>query len=76
MKKLTCKDLGGSCNHEITGESFEEIGEKSKAHVMEQVTHGDEGHIAAVEQMKNANSEQRQSMMEEFKRRYEEAPEV
>jgi len=35
MKKLTCRDLGGACDEEITGNSFEEMGNNCKAHVME-----------------------------------------
>jgi predicted small metal-binding protein len=41
MKKLTCKDLGGACGAEITGNSFKEIGKNSHAHVMEQINHSD-----------------------------------
>ena len=49
VKKLTCRDLGGPCDAEITGNSFEEVGKKSHDHVMDQISRGDESHRAAAE---------------------------
>ena len=76
MKRLTCRDLGGPCDAEFTGEAFEEIGKKSYEHVMEQMQNGDEAHLSAAKNMKNAAPEQRQAMMAEFKRKFDEAPNV
>lgn len=76
MKKLTCKDLGGPCDTEITGNSFEEMGKNSHAHVMEQINSDDEAHIAAAAKMKNASPEEQKSMMAEFEKRYNEAPNI
>lgn len=76
MKKLTCKDLGGSCQVEIVGNSFEEIGQKSHAHVMDQVTKGDEAHKASVERMRDLSPEAQQAMMAELERKFNEAQEV
>lgn len=76
MKKLTCKDLGGPCDTEITGDSFEEMGKKSHMHVMERISGGDEAHQTAASSMKSASSEEQQSMMAEFKKKYDEAPVV
>lgn len=76
MKKLTCKELGGPCGAEIVGESFAEIGQKCREHVMEQIQNGDAAHIAAATHMRNASPEEQQSMMAEFERRYNDAPSV
>lgn len=76
MKKLTCKELGGTCDEEITGESFAEVGEKCHAHVVEQIEKGDEAHRSAAEQMKNATPEEREAMMALYQRRFNEAKEV
>ena len=76
MKKLTCRDLGGPCGAEIAGESFEEIGQKSREHVMEQIKKGDEAHISAANKMKSATPEQQKALMAEFKRKFDEAPDV
>lgn len=76
MKKLTCKDLGGPCDFEITGESFGEIGEKSQAHVMEAIQKGDVAHIAAVEAMKELSPEEQQKKFAEFQKKFDEAEEV
>ena len=47
MKKLTCRDFGGPCDAEITGNTFEEMGKSSYTHVMERIDSGDEAHNAA-----------------------------
>ena len=74
MKKLTCRDLGGPCDMELTGDSFQEIGQKSYAHVMEQIKNGEEAHKAAAENMRNASAEEQKSMMAEYEKRFNEAP--
>jgi hypothetical protein len=76
MKKMTCRDLGGPCDAELVGESFEEIGKKSHAHVMEQMQKGDEAHLAAAGKMRTATPEQMQAMMAEFKKKFDQAPSV
>ena len=76
MKKLICRDLGGPCDEELTGESFQEIGEKSYNHVMEQINNGDEAHKTAAAKMKNAPPEEQKSMMAEYEKRFNEAPNI
>jgi len=76
VKRMTCRDLGGPCDAEITGDSFDEIGRNSHAHVMERIDAGDEAHRAAAEGMRNASPEERAAMMAAFERRYSDAPEV
>ena len=74
MKKLTCRDLGGPCDAELTGDSFQEIGQKSYEHVMEQIKNGEEAHKAAAENMRNASAEEQKSMMAEYEKRFNDAP--
>ena len=76
MKKLTCKDFGGPCAVELTGNSFKEIGKKSYDHVMGQIKNGDEAHKAAAGRMKNASAEEQKSMMAEYEKRFNEAPSI
>ncbi len=76
MKKLTCRDLGGACDEEITGNSFEEMGNNCKTHVMEKLNSGDEAHQAAVEKMKNASEEEQKSMFAEYEKKFNETPEI
>ena len=76
MKKLTCRDLGGPCDAELVGGSFEEIGKKSRDHVMEQMQKGDKAHLSAANNMRTATPEQQQAMMAEFKKKFEQAPSV
>ena len=75
MKKLTCKDLGGVCDEEFIGVSFEEIGQKCHEHVMAMIDSGDEAHKQAAEKMKNATPQQRQAMMGDYQQKYKDAPE-
>jgi predicted small metal-binding protein len=76
MKKLTCRDLGGPCDAEFTGESFEEIGKKSREHVIEQMQKGDEAHLSAANKMKSATPEQQRALMAGFKQKFDVAPNV
>ena len=76
MKRLTCRDLGGPCDAEFSGGSFEEIGKKSREHVMEEMQKGDEAHLSAANKMRSATPEQQKAMMVEFKRKFDEAPSV
>ena len=76
MKKLTCRDFGGPCDEKITGNSFDEIGNNCKTHVMKKMNNGDEAHRAAAGKMKDATPKQQKAWMAEFERKYKEAPEV
>ena len=76
MKRLRCRDLGGPCDTEFTGESLEEIGKKSREHVIEQMQKGDEAHLAAANKMRSATPEQQKAMMADFKKKFDEAPNV
>jgi hypothetical protein len=76
MKKLTCKDLGGVCDLEIAGDLLEEIGQKSRAHVIEQIKNGDSAHRTAAEKMRNASPTEQKAMMVKFEKRFNEAPNV
>lgn len=76
MKKLTCRDLGGACDEQITGDSFSEVGSKCRTHVMEQMNNGDEAHQAAAASMQNASSELQKSMMAEYEKKFDEAPNI
>ena len=76
MKTLSCSDLGGPCDASIQGDTFEEVGRKSREHVMEQIGLGDGAHREAVDRMKNASPAEQASMMAEFERRFAEAPEA
>ena len=76
MKKLMCRDLGGPCDVELTGDSFQEIGKKSYEHVVEQIKNGDEAHKAAADKMRNASPEEQKSMMAEYEKRFNEAPNI
>ncbi len=73
MKKLTCRDLGGPCDMELIGDSFQEVGKKSYDHVMEQIKSGDEAHATAATKMRNASPEEQMSMMTEYEKRYNDA---
>lgn len=54
MKTMTCKQLGGACDKEFHANSFEEMAEQSKKHGMEMFQMGDEGHLQAMNKMKES----------------------
>ena len=66
MKKTTCKDLRGTCDIEIQGETPKEMGENSKKHVMEMVQAGDADHIVAIESMKMLSKEEQEGWYKDF----------
>jgi predicted small metal-binding protein len=74
MKRMTCRDLGGPCDAVFTADSFEELGKKSHEHVIDQMQMGDEAHLLAANKMRNATPEEQKNMMAQFKRKFEEAP--
>lgn len=51
MKKMTCKQLGGACDFEFFGDSFDEIANQSKKHGMEMIQKGDPAHVEAMSEM-------------------------
>lgn len=51
MRTMTCKQLGGACDHEFRGETFDQIAEMSKHHGMEMYQAGDAEHMKAMAQM-------------------------
>ena len=64
------------CDAEFTEDSIEEIGKKSREHVMEQMQKDDKAHLSAANSMRSATPEQQKAMMAEFKRKFDEAPNV
>ena len=51
MKKMTCNQLGGACDLEFHGDTFESIASQSKKHAMEMFQKGDQPHLAAMQKM-------------------------
>ena len=73
MKILTCRDLGGPCATALTAGSFEEMGKKSREHVMDEMAKGDAAHLSAANKMRKATPDQQKAMMVEFKGKFDEA---
>ena len=70
MKKLLCKDLGGPCEAELVGDTFEEIGKASQVHVMEQIQKGDKEHQEAVNAWMSQSEDERQKKMQAFEDKF------
>lgn len=52
MKTMTCRQLGGPCDHELTGETADNIIKGQDRHLREAVRSGDASHEPAHEDMK------------------------
>ncbi|MFC1697203.1 DUF1059 domain-containing protein [Nanoarchaeota archaeon] len=76
MKTMTCKQLGGACDKEFHGETFEDIAEMVKDHGMEMFITGDEAHIKVIEEIKELmkDPDAMQKWMEEKKKEFDELP--
>ncbi|HYD35173.1 MAG TPA: hypothetical protein VD999_03855 [Vitreimonas sp.] len=51
MKTMTCKQLGGPCEHAFQGNSADEVIKAQDAHLKEKVASGDETHQSALKDM-------------------------
>lgn len=73
MKQMTCSAMGGpaTCNHEITGNTAEEMAENGSKHLME--AHADSD---MVKDMQNSTQEDKDKWMAEFKPKFDAAPEM
>jgi hypothetical protein len=76
MKLLTCRDLGGPCDAELVAETFEEMGNMGRQHVVELIQAGDEDHKIAADRMTEATPEEQKAMMAELKSKFDAAPDV
>ena len=52
MKTMTCRQLGGACDLELTGSTADEVIKAQDRHLKELVARGDETHRSAAEQMR------------------------
>ncbi len=52
MKTMTCRDLGGPCDLELTGETADEVINGQDQHLKDAVKGGDTAHEAAHREMK------------------------
>lgn len=51
MKTVICKNLGGACDKEFRGETFDEIVEQSKQHGKEMFEQQDPAHLKVMGEM-------------------------
>lgn len=77
MKTMTCKQLGGACDVEFQGETFQEIAEQSKQHGTEMFKQKDEAHLKAMQEMSEMmnDPEAMQKWMEKKRKEFEALPE-
>lgn len=52
MKTMTCKELGGPCDHQHQGQTADDVIKAQDRHLKEMVARGDNAHPAAVNEMK------------------------
>lgn len=57
MKTMTCRQLGGACDHTFSADSFEEIAQISKEHGMAMFEKNDQAHLDAMKKMRAMMSE-------------------
>ena len=52
MKTMSCKQLGGPCDHQLRGETADDVIKAQDRHLKDLVAAGDESHVDAREAMK------------------------
>jgi len=74
MKKMTCRELGGPCDMELHGETPDEIMHKAGEHIMQA---NDEEHAKVGKKMEEMKgTEEGNKWKEDFKKKFEKAPEA
>lgn len=78
MKRMTCKQLGGACDWEFRGSTFEEIADMSKRHAMEMFQKEDAAHIRAMREMQQlmTKPEMMNEWFESKRREFEALPDA
>lgn len=73
---MTCKQLGGACEHVFQAETFEEMANLSKAHGMEMFQKGDQAHLEAMNKMQDLmkTPDAMQAWFEEKRKEFEALP--
>jgi len=66
MKKATCKQLKGACDEILTGNTAEEMSEKSRNHAIEMFNKGDKAHLDAMQEMKSMSQEEQKKWYDDF----------
>lgn len=69
VKKMSCHQLGGACDHVFEAETFEELARLSQAHTKEMMDKNDAAHLAKVQEMRELmkNPDAMNAWMEEKK---------
>ncbi len=77
MKTMTCKQLGGACDHKFEANTFEKMAELSKKHGMKMFQKGDQPHIDAMNYMQQLMKypDRMQAWMLQKRKEFEELPE-
>jgi predicted small metal-binding protein len=77
MKTMTCKQLGGACDHKLTASTFDELAMLVSKHAREQVQQGEAAHIEAMNAMRSAmtSPEAMNTWMAEKRKAFDDLPE-
>ena len=77
MKTMTCQQLGGACDQEFHGETWEEMQQLSQQHGMEMFDQQDQAHLTAMNKMRELMQDQQamQAWTEEKRKEFENIPE-
>ena len=75
-KKITCRQMGGPCDLEMTGDSVDEIVGKGAAHLAEMAEQGDAEHKAAVEMMNSSDPAGKEEWFKKFAETFANAPDA
>ena len=73
MKKITCKDLGGPCDHAMTAETAEDAAKQGYGHI---ASTQDEAHQKLKGMVDVATDEEKQKWMEGFEKTFSSAPDA
>lgn len=70
MKTLTCRELGGTCDEQFSGETFNETVQKAMPHMM-----GDDAHKTSIMSMEERTGENKEQWMARMQGEFDVKPE-
>ncbi|MBC7851472.1 MAG: DUF1059 domain-containing protein [Chitinophagaceae bacterium] len=78
MKTMSCLELGGACDVQFRGNSFDELAPQSKKHGIEMVQKGDPAHLEAMNKMQGLMStpDQVNEWMNQKRKKFDALPDV
>jgi len=73
MKKFTCKEMGGPCDAEFSGDTAQAVADQGGKHIMDST---DDAHKPMKDQMAASSEEDKTKWMADFQQKFDAKPDA